>query len=220
MKCAASGRKATCALQKRRYVYLMVRNPTDQKQILWVKEDGVIDQITNVLHSFAMPDSLLTEVQAYIKQSEAADRQLALSSLKDLREEQKQLTTKLSRMADLLIDGSIDKTIYDAKQREIIFRKAEIDQRLQQIDAPQKDDPDALSKLVAMTARGAEIFRSSKTEEKRLMLGFVFSNLALEGTSLRYSLRKPFDQLQQVPRNPEWRAALDQSEYWETTVPI
>lgn len=205
VKCAASGRKATCALQKRRYVYLMVRNPTDQKQILWVKEDGVIDQITNVLHSFAMPDSLLTEVQAYIKQSDAADKELALDSLKDLREEQKQLTGKLSRMADLLIDGSIDKSIYDAKQREIIFRKAEIDQRLQQIDKPQQDDPDALGKLVTMTARSAEIFRSSKTEEKRLMLGFVFSNLALEGASLRYSLRKPFDKLQQVPKNPEWR---------------
>lgn len=123
-------------------------------------------------------------------------------------------------MTDLLIDGSIDKSIYDAKQREVMFRKAELDQRLQQVDSPEQGDPDALNKLVAMTSRSAEIFASSKTEEKRLMLGFVFSNLALEGASLRYSLRKPFNHLQQVPKNPEWRAVQDDSMKWELIIPV
>lgn len=52
------------------------------------------------------------------------------------------------------------------------------------------------------------------------MPGFVFSNLALEGASLRYSLRKAFNHLQQVPKNPEWRAEQDDSTQWEIVVPI
>lgn len=220
MTCAASGRKATCALQKGQYVYLMVRNPANQNKILWIKEDGVIEQITEALRSFAMPEDLLADVLGYIKQSEATERELALASLKDLREEQKQLSGKLSRLADLLIDGNIDKPLYEAKQKEIILRRSEIDSRLKQIDAPAQEDPDALGKVVSLVSKSAEIFESSKTEQKRLMLGFVFSNLSLEGASLRYSLKKSFGLLQQVPNNPEWRAGQEHAEYWELVLQI
>ena len=98
---------------------------------------------------------------------------------------------------------------YEAKQKEIVLRRSEIDSRLKQIDAPAQDDPDALGKVVSLVSKSAEIFGSSKTEQKRLMLSFVFSNLSLEGASLRYSLKKPFELLQQVPKNPEWRALVD-----------
>jgi DNA invertase Pin-like site-specific DNA recombinase len=60
--CATSGRKATCAFQKKHYVYLMVRNPANQNKIIWVKEEVVIQQITEALKSFAMPADLLAEV--------------------------------------------------------------------------------------------------------------------------------------------------------------
>ena len=48
----------------------------------------------------------------------------------------------------------------------------------------------------------------------------VFSNLQMEGPTLRYSLRKPFELLQQVPRNPEWRPREDKSGHWEINVLI
>lgn len=41
---------------------------------------------------------------------------------------------------------------------------------------------------------------------------FGFANiLQLEGSTLRYTLRKPFEVLQQVPQNPECRATADGS---------
>lgn len=49
------------------------------------------------------------------------------------------------------------------------------------------------------------MFESSKTDEKRGLLGFVFSNLELEGATLRYTLIKPFEVFAQLPTNPEWR---------------
>ena len=67
----------------------------------------------------------------------------------------------------------------------------------------------SLASMTTTLSKSAEIFVSSKTEQKRQMLGFVFSNLQMEGSTLRYCLRKPFELLQQVPRNPEWRARDD-----------
>jgi hypothetical protein len=47
--------------------------------------------------------------------------------------------------------------------------------------------------LISLASRAAELFERSKTEQKRQLLAFVFSNLRLRGKKLELSLRSPFD---------------------------
>ena len=213
--CAASGRKATCALQKKQYVYLMVRSPANQSKVIWIPEETVLKQITNALQSFAMPQELLTDVLGYIQKTDEQDKQRDKTTAKELQTEQTQLTQKLSRLTDLLIDGSIGKEIYEAKSQEIRLRQKEIESRLMQMKQPAdsaniaNDDRLSLVNVITMLSQSAETFVSSKTDQKRQMLGFVFSNLQMEGATLRYSLRKPFEVIQQLPHNPKWRRGRD-----------
>jgi hypothetical protein len=79
---------------------------------------------------------------------------------------------------------------------------------------------DAISKVLSLTAKSYDLFESSKTDEKRGLLGFVFLNLQLEGATLRYTLRKPFEQFAQLPNNPEWRAGQDKSGHWKINLTI
>lgn len=201
--CATSRRKATCALQKGQYVYLMVRNPANQNKIIWVKEAAVIEQITAALRAFAMPQDVLTDVLDYIEKTDEQEKHLHRASAREYQAEQAQLTQKQSRLTDLLIDGNISKDIYEAKNKELQLRRQEIDAHLKRIAEPEpaKDNQHSLGDIVTMLSKSSEIFASSKTEQKRQMLGFVFSNLQMEGTSLRYSLKKPFELLQQIPQN-------------------
>ncbi len=79
---------------------------------------------------------------------------------------------------------------------------------------------DQLSKVISLAARSYDLFQSSNTDEKRAMLGFVFSNLELEGATLRFTLRKPFEQFSKIATTPEWRAGQDKSGYWEINLLI
>jgi hypothetical protein len=63
---------------------------------------------------------------------------------------------------DSLISIDDAKTIYEAKQKEIVLRRSEIDNRLKQIDAPAQDDPNALEKVITLVSKSPEIFGSSK----------------------------------------------------------
>jgi len=67
----------------------------------------------------------------------------------------------------------------------------------------------ALGGIMALASKTSGMFKSSNIEEKRHVLGLVFSNLSLEGSTLRYSLRKPFDTFEKISGCPEWRALLD-----------
>lgn len=78
-------------------------------------------------------------------------------------------------------------------------------------DSDQADDKfkDALSKIISLAAKSYDLFERSKTDEKRGIIGFVFSNIQLEGATLRYTLRNPFTVFSQLPNNPKWRALVD-----------
>ncbi len=207
--CAVSGRKATCSLQKKRYVYLMTRDPANQDKKIWVKEDVVINQLLEVFKSFKLPDDLLADILDYIKRSHEAEKELNHASVKQLQIENNNLTQKLNRLTDLLIEGHIEQKIYDAKRKEIAFRKDEILCILKDNNGADDKFKDALCNIISLAAKGADSFESSKTDQKRGLIGFVFSNLKLEGSSLRYTLRKPFEVFAQLPHNPEWRALED-----------
>lgn len=209
LTCAVSNRKVSCALQKGRYVYLMTRDPADKDKILWIKEEVVLNQIRDVLQSFALPEEMLAETLDYIKTTHEAEKELNHIRIKELRLENDSLTQKLNRLTDLLVEGHILPEVYEAKNKEISLRKREIAFVVDDNNQADEKFKDALSKIIALVSNSHNFFESSKTDQKRGLLGFVFLNLSLEGTTLRYTLRKPFEQLAQLPNNPEWRALED-----------
>ena len=52
--------------------------------------------------------------------------------------------------------------------------------------------------------KAGELFKSSKTSEKRELINFVFSNLSLSGVKLDYALRKPFDMMVNLSSRADW----------------
>lgn len=64
---------------------------------------------------------------------------------------------------------------------------------------------DAMCDILTLVSKNYDLFESSKTDRRRQLLGFVFGNLKLEWVTLRYTLRKPFEVLADLPHNPEWR---------------
>ena len=70
----------------------------------------------------------------------------------------------------------------------------------------------ALSSLLSLASKTADLFESSNNAEKRSLIGFMFSNLALEGATLRYSLRTPFDMFVGLKGRPDWLPGPDSNQ--------
>ncbi len=50
-----------------------------------------------------------------------------------------------------------------------------------------------LESLMSVASRAAAIFERSKIEQRRQLIAFVFSNLALRGKKLEFASRSPVD---------------------------
>jgi site-specific DNA recombinase len=79
-----------------------------------------------------------------------------------------------------------------------------------------------LSVLVGLTSKAAECFARANIEQKRKLLTLIFANLEMQGTTLCYSLRKPFDVLAKLPESEEWRALVDtlRTDYYQDIVAL
>ena len=116
---------------------------------------------------------------------------------------------KLDRLLDLLIEQSITQSIYDKKVRELRLRQHEIEHLLSSHTKADETFHYTLSALVALTARAHECFARANIEQKRKLLTLLFANLEMQGTTLCYSLRKPFNTLAELPATEKWRAQQD-----------
>lgn len=90
---------------------------------------------------------------------------------------------KLAALLDMRLDKSIARDEDDKKARELKEKQVEIATRMDAHQQGHGDYRTTLESLISLAARAAELFERSKTEEKRQLLAFVFSNLKLGGKS-------------------------------------
>ena len=115
----------------------------------------------------------------------------------------------VERASPLLEDGRITGDEYDRKARELKERQTEIALRIEQHQKGEGDYRTTLETLMSVASRAAELFERSKTEQKRELLAFVFSNLRLRGKNLEFSLRSPFDLMVDRADHSSWLAFLN-----------
>lgn len=66
--------------------------------------------------------------------------------------------------------------------------------------------------LFSLASKAYDIFESSKIEQKRQLIAFVFSNLTLRGAKLAYSLRNPFHLITGKRSYQDWLGDLDSNQ--------
>lgn len=122
----------------------------------------------------------------------------------DLKKDYSGLQTRLDGLMDLLLDGTIDRKEFEQKKQSLRDRQADIRARMAAHEEGDDKFKEALITLLQITAKAAETFRGSTIEQKRRLVGFVFANLQLKGSTLCYSLKEPFFWFTECPNLDSW----------------
>jgi site-specific DNA recombinase len=193
VKCATSHRTVTCDLKKGRHIYLICRDPAEPTKKLFIPEKAALDQIKSVFEMIQVPPKLLDALLAHMKAGHEAENQFHRGAIEGLRRECDLVRDRLDTLLNLRLDKSITPNEYDKKARELKGRETEIALRIEQHRNGEGAFRTTLESLISLASRAAELFDRSKTEQKRQLIAFVFSNLRLKGEKLEFSLRSPFD---------------------------
>lgn len=213
IKCAITGRTVSSDRKenkKNKNTYLITWNPKDIKKKIYVPENEVLKQVSDIFKSIAVPKDMLDEITSYLQQSHEAEKQYHSNRINALKKEEASLETKINRLLDLYLERSINEVVYNSKNKDLESQLAKV-----RADKEIYQGADSNFKTTIITAfqlanKASELFESSKTSEKRELINFVFSNLSLRGTKLEYTLRQPFDMMVNLTDRASWLPVIDE----------
>ncbi len=93
---------------------------------------------------------------------------------------------------------------YDRKCHELKDRQYQINEQLKNYLRADENFKITVNTALSIASKAYELFERSNIEQKRKLISFVFSNLELKGTTLQYSLKKPFDLMVNCSTYQEW----------------
>lgn len=204
IKCATTGRIVTCDIKKGKFIYLISRNPNDPNKKIFVPEKIVLDEIRKAFKSIKIERDILEALTEHLKQSHESEKNYQENAIIELQKESSRIQKKLDRLLDLLLDKSITTDTYDRKCQEFKTRQYNINEQIKSYLKADETFKLTVNTVLSIASKAFDLFESSKIEQKRKLINHVFSNLELEGTTLRYSLKKPFDLMVDCTTYSEW----------------
>jgi hypothetical protein len=205
MTCAHTGKRISCDIKKGKYIYLVSPDLRNPEKRIWTPESQILEEIRNVFHSITIPEAVLEPMVNYLRQSHEAETAHYHETIKALRKEADEVTRKLDRLTDLRLELGITQDDYARKQTQLQNRRMEINAELERHADADGQFKIALTTLLSLSSRIGELFDRSQPEEKRRLIGFLFSNLQMDEKKLVYSMRKPFDLFVNLGVCKEWR---------------
>jgi site-specific DNA recombinase len=176
-----------------------------------VKEAVIVKQVKDLLKAIQIPKKKLPLLIAEIEANQKSEQ-----------EYYKNNKARLEAEYDTL-DGEIQELFKDRKQfksRMDVFEKMvkEIESRqktiLQELEDHSNGDKAFIlgaSYILEVCSRALDIFNDerAKLDQKRYLLNFVVTNLELDGETLRFQYKEPFNAIKDMVESKDWRARPD-----------
>lgn len=102
------------------------------------------------------------------------------------------LRARKSRLTDLLLDGSIEQTVFDEKQKSLVWEESQLKQRIASLDTGYEDALKKIENTVGLAKNASFLYKHANMERKRELLRILLSDLTASGNNVSAELNIPF----------------------------
>ena len=102
------------------------------------------------------------------------------------------LRARRSRLTDLLLDGSVEQSIFAEKQKSLVWEESQLRQRVARLDAGCEQSLKEIEKIVGLAQNASLLYKEANFERRRELLRILLSDLTASGENLSVALRIPF----------------------------
>lgn len=102
------------------------------------------------------------------------------------------LRARISRLTDLFLDGSLQKTVFDEKHKAYIWEEAELKRKLVSVGNGNEIARAEVERLVGLLKSPQILYKQADFDGKRELLGILLSDVTATGKNVRPLLKTPF----------------------------
>jgi hypothetical protein len=132
-----------------------------------------------------------------------------------LRLQQDNARVRLTKLTDLLVDGTIDKAAFAERREALLLEEAGIKEKLAEIDRDPTSALATLEKTVELAKSPSIMYKTASVEKKRELLKTLLSNLTVSEKNIEITLALPFRLIAERQKIPEGRPYRGTCRTWE-----
>lgn len=195
MKCGECNGTITAELQKG-IVYYHCNHYNDCKQKAYTPEETVEQQLFGVFKFFEnITSEEAKQIKQKIQQNHAQEIEYKETTLKSLNARYIQLQSRLDILYNDRLDQKISNEFWEKKQAEINTEQADIQTQISRVKSEETKYFEIWLNILDLAFRAKEIYLKRSPEERRMLLGHIFSSLMLKDKEVTPTLKKPIEVL-------------------------
>lgn len=208
--CAECGCRITFEQKKKKYVYGHCTQTRGKHGASYVSEDIFTKQFITNIRNIAIPEQAYFEVSKKLKELHDTDIKQKTQKLLSLTTEIRKYESRLERMYEDRLDGSISTELYDKKFKEFTSAKQILENSRDKFELIAKDTFTSIDHLLKLSRNAPRLFELGKIEQKRQLIKMTHSNLELNGKELRWKYKRPFEMMALCNETSNWLAIVNQ----------
>lgn len=170
----------------------------------WLTEDELTKQFTKTFSGLQMPKETVDDIVETLKANHKDKSEFHKNLLGGYQTEYQKYETRIEKMYEDKLDGSITESYYEEKRIEYRAKQKEINGKIAKLHIADEDYYLTSEYLLKLASNSSKLFESSEVHEKRLLLKMTLQNLELKGKIARFDWIKPFDQIAFYASRQSW----------------
>jgi len=195
VRCASCGYSLIAEMKKGHVYYRCHNRPFKSPPVCpktSIREEQLEDAVRRAIASLRLSRGEVEYFRRWIddhREHEAVTRE---DEKRALQLQLDALRTRKNRLTDLLLEGSVDKTLFEEKQKALVWEEAELKQKLAAMGVGPGDALNAIERTVELAKTAPLLYETAVPERKRELARILLSNLAVSGKNVSVVLQNPF----------------------------
>ena len=206
--CSGCGGSVTADEKKGgRYIYYHCAAKCEA--VKYIPEAKVSEQLGEAIRSIVMPAEVVDVVRRVLLESQQDQLQFHRDATQRLSQRKAKIGSYLDQAYTDRLEGVLALDEYSRRSTTWRDELVGVEREIERHDEAKRTYVDEGVQLIELAQVAHILYVSQPPHEQRRLLDVVVSNCVLEGTSVRYYLRKPWDILAEMEKEKKWRGGRD-----------
>ena len=206
--CERCGSAVTTQVQKKRFVYLHCCQPTSKCKREYLRKEDFEKQLFEGIERIQIPDDMALILREVLEQVDR-ERERTGDGAEQLTAKAAELKSRLDRLYTDRLENRIDEQFFTDKWNAWRSELSQIETQIARAGDTGADARKHFENAIELANRAKSLFETGNESFRTKLVQITLSNLSLDGKSLRYDYRFPFNLFVKTGGEGEWRRGWD-----------
>ncbi len=193
LTCALCGNRLVGEKQKGHTYYRCHKKNCAMKCI---REEVIEQAVEAKLWRITFTDDEMRYMHAKLEEMGATAEEEAKTTTKELHMQLGALQTRLMRLTDAFVDGSVEKDIYEERKEQLLLERCELQDRLTALSREPQEKIEEATGFLELAQSAWLSYTSGNSDEKRRMVRIATSNLTVSPKCVAVELSNPLSEIE------------------------